>query len=149
MGPGLVLAPRRAQRNPSTTPTIGFSPYTLRHGSGNRLLGYAIGVAYIQICVRNGTAWRISRYSTFRADSQSDTPSEVTRARSSNGGNQTTFSVGTWPKNTSIPSSMTKAMKKSTIPERTVAMGIASRGKYTFLIKFALSTTLLEPMVRP
>jgi hypothetical protein len=38
-----VFAPSSAQRNPSTTPAIGFNPQTVRQGSLRRLLGYTIG----------------------------------------------------------------------------------------------------------
>ena len=54
IGPGDPI-PSSVHLNPSITPAIGLRPYTVRHGYGNRLLGYAIGVANIQNCVMNGT----------------------------------------------------------------------------------------------
>src|SRR4030095_3640366 len=77
IGPGAVSVPSNAQRNPSTTPTIGFRPYKVCQGSENRLLGYATGVAKSQNCVRNGTIYRTSRNFTFIAESHSPTPSAV------------------------------------------------------------------------
>ena len=61
IGPGAVSVLKSAHRKPSTTPTIGLIPYIVLHGSGNRLLGYAIGVAKSQNCVKNGTAYLTSR----------------------------------------------------------------------------------------
>src|ERR1700730_491290 len=55
---GRVFDPSIAHLNPSTTPTMGFSAYNVCQGSWSRLLGYAIGVANIHICTRNGTVWR-------------------------------------------------------------------------------------------
>ena len=52
--PGSRAAGATIQRNPSTTATIGFRPYTARQRSGTRLLEYATGVAKSQICTRNG-----------------------------------------------------------------------------------------------
>ena len=48
-----------------------------------------------------------------------------------------------------MPSSTRNARAKSTIPEPTAAIGITSRGKYTFWIKFALATRLLDELVSP
>ena len=39
IGPGAVSVPNKAQRKPSTTPAIGFRPYTIRKESGSKLLG--------------------------------------------------------------------------------------------------------------
>ncbi len=55
MFPGESPTPSNAQRKPSMTPLIGLMPYHVRHGSLIMLLGYAIGVASIQNCTRNGT----------------------------------------------------------------------------------------------
>jgi hypothetical protein len=38
MGPGAISVPNKAQRKPSTTPTIGLMPYRVRQGSASRLL---------------------------------------------------------------------------------------------------------------
>ena len=54
IGPGIVSVPNIPQRNPSTTPTIGFSQYALLHSFGTRLLDYATGVMNIQNCEMNG-----------------------------------------------------------------------------------------------
>src|ERR1700687_2524003 len=70
--------PSKAQRNPSTPPTIGFSAYTVRQGSLSKLLGYATGVAKSQNWLKNGTTKRTSRYSTLSAESQRPTPRAVT-----------------------------------------------------------------------
>jgi hypothetical protein len=45
--------------------------------------------------------------------------------------------------------SSTKAIAKSTRPASTVASGIASRGKYTFVIRCRLPTTLVAASFRP
>jgi hypothetical protein len=37
------------------TPAMGLRPYSQRHRSGTRLLGYATGEANIQNCTRKGT----------------------------------------------------------------------------------------------
>src|SRR5271169_1353298 len=97
MGPGWVCVPRSAQRNPSTTPTMGFSPYTVRHGSLRRLLGYAIGVANIQNCVRKGIVNLTSLYWTLSADNQRPTPRDVTTVRMMNAGIQKIFHPGVIP----------------------------------------------------
>src|SRR5687768_12184967 len=149
IGPGRVSVPRSAHRNPSTTPTIGFSAYTVRHCSGRRLLGYAIGVANIQSCVRNGTTWRTSRNSTFSADSQSPTPSAVASASAMNAGNQTTLAVGATPWYHINPNSSGNVSAKSTSPASTVASGSVRRGKYTFVMRCALPTRLFDAIVRP
>src|SRR5271154_528390 len=54
-GPGGWPCPVSAQRNPSITPAMGFSPYSHRHRCGTSELGYATGEANIQNCMRNGT----------------------------------------------------------------------------------------------
>src|ERR1700687_4637182 len=90
IGPGALFVPSSAQRKPSTTPTMGFKPYIVRHGSCKRLLGYAIGVANIQNCVMKGTIYFTSRNSTFSADNHSPTPREVINARSTNNGSHRT-----------------------------------------------------------
>src|SRR5439155_11195517 len=95
IGPGPFPVPRSAQRNPSTTPAIGFNPYSTRHDSGTRLLGYAIGVANSHICVRNGRTYWTSRYCTFSAENHIPTPNAVAPARSTNSGSVHTATVGT------------------------------------------------------
>src|ERR1017187_10229638 len=45
--------------------------------------------------------------------------------------------------------SKTNDSRKSTAPENTAAIGIARRGKYTFVIRLAFATRLLEDVVRP
>src|SRR5215217_8124482 len=83
IAPGGVPPPSSDHRKPSTTPTIGFSPYSAwKKGSLIRLDGYAIGVANIQNCRMNGTTYRMSRYCTLSAESHSPTPSAVTSASS-------------------------------------------------------------------
>src|SRR5438045_8818705 len=77
IGPGGVALPSSAQRKPSTTPAMGFSPSSARHGSGTRLLGYATGVANIQLWVRKGIVYRTSLYFTLSADSHRPTASAV------------------------------------------------------------------------
>ena len=44
IGPGEVEVPSNAHLKPSTTPTIGFNAYKVRHCSGTSLAGYTIGV---------------------------------------------------------------------------------------------------------
>src|SRR6202050_820703 len=88
MLPGEAVRPNSAQRNPSTTPLIGLRPYHQCQGSRIRLLGYAIGVASIQNCTRNGTTYLTSRNSTFRAESQRPTPRDAVGARSKRTGSQ-------------------------------------------------------------
>ncbi|GAH16223.1 unnamed protein product [marine sediment metagenome] len=44
IGPGGVEVFNKAHRNPSTTPTIGFSAYIYRSCSGTSLDGYTMGV---------------------------------------------------------------------------------------------------------
>src|SRR5688500_8810945 len=94
IGPGATFVPSSAHRNPSTTPTIGLMPYTVRQGSGRRLLGYAIGVAYIQNWVRNGTVCRTSRNCTFTAASHRPTPSEVINASRTKAGSSSARDEG-------------------------------------------------------
>src|SRR5581483_6186740 len=43
-GPSTLPLPNNTQRNPSTTPAIGFSAYTTFHGAGIILCGYTTGV---------------------------------------------------------------------------------------------------------
>ena len=47
--PGGCPCPVSAQRNPSMTPAIGFSPYSQRHRAGTSELGYATGDASISV----------------------------------------------------------------------------------------------------
>src|SRR5215472_19162782 len=93
IAPGLAF-PSSAQRNPSTTPAIGFKPYQVRHLAGTRLVEYATGVANIQNCVRNGTVYRMSRNCTLRAESQSPIERVVAMTRRVNGGSSRIEPVG-------------------------------------------------------
>src|SRR5262245_49417503 len=74
---GPAVDPSSAQRNPSTTPTIGLSAKSGRQASGTMEVGYTTGVAKNHSCARNGSVYRISRYLTFSAESQKPTPSAV------------------------------------------------------------------------
>src|SRR4051794_2800043 len=94
-----------------------------------RLLGYAIGVANIQTCVKNGTTYFTSRYFTLNAESHSPTPSAVISASRTNIGRNNMRCVGYTPYDTHRISRTMNASVKSTMPEHTVPIGIASRGK--------------------
>src|SRR6266566_4350580 len=74
IGGQLIGWARKAARKPSISPAIGFSARTQSHFFGTRDEGYITGVAYIQICVMNGTTYRKSRYDTVSADSRVPTP---------------------------------------------------------------------------
>src|SRR5215831_6838895 len=108
-----------------------------------------MGVAKSQICVRNGTAYRTSRYRTFSAASQSPEPSAIASASSSSGGIHKMPHVGALPYASIIPSSTAKARAKSTTPPRTEAIGTASRGKYTLVMIRSLWTRLFDDWVSP
>src|SRR5437870_8470068 len=86
--------PVNAQRNPSITPAIGFSPYSQRHFAGTRLLGYATGDASIQNCTRNGVTYFTSRYNAFSAESHKPIPSAVANASNNKNGNHTACTPG-------------------------------------------------------
>src|SRR6266851_8328590 len=135
--------PAMAQRNPSITPAIGFSPYSQRHRSGTSVLGYATGDANIQNCTANGTTYLTSRYSAFSADIHNPTPSAVSTARSSSSGSHNAASDGLMPYTAATMSSTTNRMAKSTSPDRTAESGSTSRGKYTLVMTRWLSTTTL------
>ncbi len=92
-----ALAPKSDHLKPSITPAIGFSPYINRYGPGIIDAEYTTGDANIHICIKNGTAYCISRYLAFNADVQSPIPSDVTRASNKNAGSQMMLSVGIIP----------------------------------------------------
>src|SRR5260370_1270729 len=79
--PGAWPTPVSAQRNPSITPAMGFSPYSQRHRCGTSELGYATGEANIQNCTRNGIIVVKSRYKALSAEVHSPTASAVNTAR--------------------------------------------------------------------
>src|SRR5438477_1349211 len=134
IAPGGCPWPVNAHRNPSTTPAIGFSPYSQRHFAGTRLLGYATGDANIQNCTRKGVTYFTSRYSAFNAESHKPTPNAVASASSNNSGSHNAFTPGRNPYPSTIASNTTNAIPKSTSPDITLERGKISRGKYTFVI---------------
>src|SRR6266852_1576517 len=141
--PGGCPCPVSAQRNPSMTPAIGFSPYSQRQRAGTSELGYATGDASIQNCTTNGITARTSRYKAFSAEVHSPTPSAVSTANTMITGSSSTVAGG-WIPNDSVKTNMTtRPMAKSTNPENTAATGKISRGKYTLVMTFWLSTTML------
>src|SRR5688572_26800777 len=92
---GPLPTPSKAQRNPLTTPAIGFRKYRTCHFSEMTVAEYATGVANSQNWVRNGRAWFTSRYCTLIAESQSATPSAVITANNRNSGRvQSRFHAG-------------------------------------------------------
>src|SRR6266404_1106630 len=134
--PGGCPCPVSAQRNPSMTPAIGFSPYSQRQRAGTSELGYATGDASIQNCTTNGITARTSRYKAFSAEVHSPTPSAVSTASTISTGSSSTVAGG-WMPNDSVKTNITTSpMAKSTKPENTAATGRISLGKYTFVITF-------------
>src|SRR5258705_6217680 len=95
IAPGGSVSPNNAKRNPSTTPAIGFSPYSARQRSGTIELGYATGVANSQNWIRKLIVYRTSRYCTFSADSQRPTPNAVETASRINAGSVRMAQLGT------------------------------------------------------
>src|ERR1700693_431375 len=145
--PGGCPCPVNAQRNPSMTPAIGFRPYSQRHFAGTSELGYATGDASIQNCTTNGITARTSRYKAFSAEVHSPTPSAVSTASTIITGSSSTVAGG-WIPNDSVSTTITnRPLAKSTNPENTAAIGRISRGKYTFVITFWLSTTMFVQAV--
>src|SRR5713226_7045875 len=145
--PGGCPCPVSAQRNPSMTPAIGFSPYSQRQRSGTKELGYATGDASIQNCTTNGITARTSRYKAFSAEVHNPTPSAVSTASTISTGSSSTVAGG-WIPNDSVSTTITtRPIAKSTSPENTAAIGRISRGKYTFVITFWLSTTMFVQAV--
>src|SRR3989304_4368982 len=69
--------PKRAQRKPSTTPTMGFREYSHRQASGTRLVGETTGVTKSQNCVRKGRVYLMSRYLASSAENQKPIPMEA------------------------------------------------------------------------
>src|ERR1041384_548347 len=121
--------PVSAHRKPSITPAIGFSPYSQRHLSGTRLLGYATGDASIQNCTTNGNTYPTSRYSAFSADSHNPTPKAVANDSNTKNGSHTACAPGRNPYFRTSASSTTNEMAKSTRPDTTPEIGKIDRGK--------------------
>src|SRR5439155_9291864 len=94
-----------------------------------------------QNCIRKGVTYRTSRYSAFSADSHRPTPSAVPTASNSRNGNNNTCAPGRIPYQTTITTSATNAIAKSTRPESTLESGKISRGKYTRVMIRWFSTT--------
>src|SRR6202521_1784945 len=140
--PGGCPCPVSAHRNPSITPAMGFSPYSQRQRAGTNELGYATGDASIQNCTTKGITARTSRYKAFNADVHSPPPSAVKMARTIKTGNRSTVAGGRIPNDSVKTTITTRPIAKSTNPENTAATGRISRGKYTFVITFWLSTTI-------
>src|SRR5260370_30242108 len=145
--PGGCPCPVRAHRKPSITPAIGFSPYSQRQRAGTSELGYATGDASIQNCTTNGITARTSRYKAFSAEVHSPTPSAASTARTIKTGSSSTVAGGWIPNDTASTTSTTRPIAKSTSPENTAASGRITPGKYTFVITFCLSTTMLVQLV--
>src|SRR6266478_10217818 len=127
--PGACPWPVNAQRKPSITPAIGFSPYSHCHLPGTRLLGYATGDASIQNCTRNGITYFTSRYSAFNAESHKPTPNAVASASSTKNGSHSACTPGRNPYPSTRASSTTNAITKSTSPDITLERGKINRGK--------------------
>ena len=107
------------------------------------MIPHSTGVPKNQICVRNGNAYGMSRYRTFRADSHSPTPKAVRSASSRKTGITTACQCGVRPYQTNIPTSTQNASRKSSTGAKTAARGIKSRGNQTFVIRFWLPTMLM------
>src|ERR1035438_8431799 len=108
-----------------------------------------MGVENSHTCVRNGTVERTSRYSTFKAESHNPTPRLVTTVSSTKHGSHRILHVGQKCMYSTYIMSKAKASRKSMAPENTAAIGIARRGKYTFVTRLAFETRLFEDIVRP
>src|SRR4051794_40935847 len=70
--PTALSPPNKHHRNPSMTPTIGFSAYQVRHSAGTAADENPTGDIKSPHCVMKGTTYRKSRYLTFRLDNQRD-----------------------------------------------------------------------------
>src|SRR5262249_46975134 len=114
-----------------------------------RLLGYAIGVANIQNCNRNGMAYLTSRYSTLSADSHKPTPSPAPSAIRKKSGIHTRCLPGTTPSISMTTISMARDKMKSMIPATTAEIGTVRRRKYTVVTRFAFDTRLLAAAESP
>src|SRR5687768_10034837 len=83
-----------------------------------------------------------SRYRTLITESQRLTDKAVSRVRMRKKGNARTAQLGTIPYQIISPRRKTKDTAKSISPERLAQTGKRSRGKYTFVIRFAFPATL-------
>src|SRR5262245_40485173 len=83
-----------------------------------------------------------SLYRTLMAASQKLTERAVNIARKTKRGKVSTAHPGVKSYHVIMPKRKTKEMERSIIPARVAAMGKSNRGKYTFVIRLALFTTL-------
>ena len=88
-----------------------------------------MGVANIQNWARNGTTYRTSLYWTFKAESQRPTPKEVINASRKNATEQSNVTPGRKPMKIMNIKRMTNPTRKSSKPDSTEEIGMASRGK--------------------
>src|ERR1035437_266927 len=105
---------------------------------------YATGEAKSPSWIRNGTTYRMSRYLTFKAESQMPTASAAVNASAVRGRSHNTASDGRTPKYSIIRPSTTMAIAKSSRVDPIAETGRSSRGKYTFWMRFEAMTRLLE-----
>src|SRR5262249_15689633 len=127
--PSSAPVPRRHQRNPSITPTIGLRANSGRYASGTLNVLNPTGVAYSPNWSRNGMTNRMSRYRPGRAERQNPTPSEDGRDKTRNTGNISTWRGGRKPYQTISPKVMTPVIIRSARATATTDAGTMIRGK--------------------
>src|ERR1700722_9526185 len=105
---------RRADRYALIKPAIGLRAYKSRHDLGILSNEYATGLPNIQICTRNGTAWRKSRYATVNAARPMPIPRLTTRVPIRQNGNATIETESGTRYHTMSPNMTSNEMVKST-----------------------------------
>src|SRR4051794_18009798 len=124
-------APTSDQRSPSTTPTSGFRAYTVRQPALTSEDGNTIGLKKNQICRRNGSTCRTSRYLTLSAASHVPTPNATSAAAAIHSGTSSTCGPGATLYTTRTTAASASEMARSRSPGTTAAAGDRMRGKYT------------------
>ncbi len=133
--------------SPRTTPAIGLSPNTVRHGSGSSELRSTRPASRTSRAARGtarGTARRGTSRSAPRARARRRARSRARSRRKPAARPRST--CGATPYHAIIPKSTSIATARSTRPASTVATGMMIRGKYTFCTRFALPTSEFELM---
>src|SRR6266542_2478935 len=104
------------------------------------------GVAYSQICSRNGTPKPMSRYLTAAPDSQSAIESASSTARRRKKGRNTICQLGARWYHANRPRRTANESTRSTRGAVTTAIGAYRRGKYALEISDPFEATLDTPL---